>query len=513
MVMAAPSSLKAFTYQNFRGMNRTSDRLNMSPEFAYDIQNGYIKRDIKSGLGVIRQRDGVTKLNSVSFTNACKYIFEPKWNGGGTDVFIREGTRWAKFNGTDTFTDLDTGRGSGVRGMAVMFGNEVIMVDGGIPRKCTAAYAVSNLSSDANMPQDSTAVHVHQHKVWLNSTTNPMKAYCSKTDNANGATAWTGTSDAAVLDFSYILPVGDTLIGFKTFAEKFLVFIFKKHVVIFDCGTDPANFALQQIIPLNCVSGHGVLALGNDLAITSLEGVNSFRSSMANQDLDTDDLSKYIAPLYREILSEVADKGDVSLGFSHNLNHLYVGLPSASRHQILVYSLDIKNFVGRWEGYKCHSFCERQDGTMLVGGDGYVYKMNSGTNDDGAAIAFQYSFPFLYFGDPNRNKAARQFEGIIKHDAASANFTINFDYWYGVGSASSSTLNKAITLTADIALYRSALYRASYYRASGNTRFQTSDVLGRGKQLAIDIYHSVLNATIEIPYFIVRVKFENEKIR
>jgi hypothetical protein len=505
--------LKSFVYQDFRGMNRLSDRLNMSPEFAWMISNGYIKKDVKTGLGTIKQRAGIAKFNTVDFTNACKYIYEAKWNAGGTDVIIREGTRWAKYDGTDSFDDLDTGRIDGNRGQTVMFGNELIMVDGGTPRKCTSAYAVANLSSDASMPTDASAIHVHQHKVWLNSAANPMKAYYSKTDSANASDSWSATSDAGNLDFSKILPFGDTLIGFATFSSVFLCFVFKKHIIIYTCGTDPTGFTLQQIIPLNCVSTHGIQVVGNDLAICSLEGINGFRSSLTNQDLDVDDLSKYIAPYYRDTIAGLTNKMLISVAFSHKLNHLYIGLPLTSGHKILVYSLDVKNIVGVWSGYNCHSFCERIDGTMLVGGNGYVYTMNSGTNDDGTAISFQYSFPFLYFKDANRNKALRQLEGIISHEASSSSFSLYFDYWYGTGTEVSDAKTSSLSLDADIALYRVALYRVGLYRASGQTRFLNSNLLGRGKQVAIDLYHSVLDASVEIPYLIARVKFEGEKIR
>ena len=482
----------------------------MSPEFAWDILNGYIKKDIKSGLGIIKQRDGVTKFNTVTFTNACKTAFEAKWNSGTKDVIIREGTRWAKYNdATSTFDVMDTGRTDGSKGMAVMFGNELIMVDGGTPRKCTSAYSVSDLSSDASMPADSTAVHVHQHKVWLNSSSNPMKAYYSKTDSANAADSWSAAGDAGNLDFSLILPRGDTLLGFATFAEVFLVFIFKRYAVVYTCGSDPSGFTLQQIIPLNCISPYGIQQVGNDLAVCSLEGVNSFRSSLANQDLDVDDLTKYIAPLYRALISAVTDKTDISMGFSHNLNHLYVGIPSPSAHQILVYSLDIKNFVGRWQGYKCYCFCEREDGTMLVGGDGYLYKMNDGSDDDGSAISFQYSFPYLYFDSADINKAPRQVEGLIKHES---DLTLYMDYWYDTNVYSANKLTKSLTLNASSSLYRSSYYRTAYYRATGNTRFLTSDIVGRGKQMAIDIRHSTSGANVEIPYLIIRVAKESRRV-
>lgn len=505
--------LTSFTFNNFRGLNKLSSRLNMSPEFAWDIRNAYIKKDIKSGLGVITQREGNTKFNTVAFSGKCRFIYEPKWFGGGTDVVIRQDDGWYKFDGVNTFTALDSGRTSDVRGQAVMFGNQLIMADGGKLRKCTSGYTVSDLSADANMPTDSNAVHVHQHKVWTNSAANPMKAYCCKSDSATGATDWTGTSDAATLDFSRILPDGDTLIGFATFSQVYLVFIFQRYIVIFNCGTDPSAFSIQQVVPVDCLSWHTTIQIGNDFAFASLSGVNSLKSAIVNQQLDTDDLSKYIGPYYRDLLSQISDYSTISSGFCSALNHMYVCVPLSGSHTILVYSLDIKNFVGIWNGFDAYSFCERRDGTMLAGGNGYVKIINNGSDDDGTAIAFQYSFPFIYFNDPNRNKAVREFEGIISHQAQSSDFSLNFNYWYGTGNEHQAALTKSINLSANVSLYRQALYRSSYYRASGNTRYLVRGVLGRGKQMALDIYHSVKGAIVEIPYIIVRCKFEGSKIR
>ena len=243
--------METLILNNFRGMNRLSDKLNMSQEFAWMIANGYIEKDIKSGMGKIRQRLGVTKFNTVAFDNECKTIYEPKWSAGGTDVLIREGTRWALFDGVNTFNDLDTERTDGVRGQCAMFANELIMVDGGKARKCNASYSVANLSADAAMPSKSDAVHVHQHKVWLNNLDYPMRAHYCKSDSANASDSWSATGDAGYLDFTNMLPSGDRLIGFKTFAQALLIFIFEKHVIVYSCGTDPSEFSLQQIIPLN----------------------------------------------------------------------------------------------------------------------------------------------------------------------------------------------------------------------------------------------------------------------
>jgi len=503
--------LKDIILNEFKGMNRLSSRLNMPKEYAWDISNGYIKKDSGSGLSSIVQRGGIAKFNTVTFTNACKYIFEAKWYAGGTDIIIREGTRWAKFDGTDTFDDLDTGRTDGVRGKAVMFANEMIMTDGGTPRKCTAGYVVSDLSADASMPTDSTSCHVHDHKVWLNSTANPMKAYYSKSDSANAADSWSAADDAGYLDFSHILPNGDTLLGFDTFGENFLIFKFTKFVVVYVAGTDPTAFAIQQIIPLNCVSDHGVKQVGNDLAVTSLEGINSFRSSLTNQDLDLDDLSKHISPLYRELIAGVSDKKNISVEYSHSLNHLYIGLPTTD-HTILVYSPEIKNFIGRWTGYKCYDFCERIDGTMLVAGDGYIYTMNTGNQDDGEAISFSYDFPALYFKDGGYNCSVRQLEGVVNHENSP---TLGMSYGYITSNlddikspVSTSFISEGVEWDSDEAIWDEAAWAGSSAQ-----RFLNSNFVGRGKGFLLTLSNTVDTSTIEIQYLILRYKREGIKIR
>ena len=421
---------------------------------------------------------------------------------------IREGTRWAKWDTVDTFDDLDTGRTDGARGMCAMFGNQLIMVDGGVPRKCTSAYVISNLSADAAMPTDSSAVHVHQHKVWLNSDAEPMKAYYSKTDSANAADSFSAANDAGYLDFSKILPTGDKLIGFYTFANVLLVFVFKRYAIMYLCGTDPTEFALQQIIPLNFISGHAIQQIGNDLALASQEGVNSFRSSITNQDLDIDDLSKYIAPLYREYISPLADKTVVSFGFSHLLNHLYCCIPG-TEHTILVYSLDIQNFVGVWTGYKCYSICERVDGTMLIGGDGYVYTMNSGDSDDGTAIDFRYEFPALYAKDASNNKAFRQIEGLARHDNSPL-LTLTYSYDTNLSDNLSPV---QIQFTSTGGLWDESTWDTTAWAGGNIERFIDSSIVGRGKQFIPTISNTVLYSNIEIPYFIFWFKKEGRKIR
>lgn len=494
-------AFKFFTFAKHKGLNRVAAPHNMSPEYAYDLLNCYVNKD-----GAITQRNGIAKKNTTVISGSPKVrtIFEAGWNSLARDIIVRAGTAWRKYNsGMGVFDDLDTGRTDDAIGDAVMFDNELIMVDGGTPRKCVSTYTVSDLGGSP--PSDPTAVHVHQHKVWMNSVSNPMKAYYSKTDDAEN---WTAAGDAGSLDFTRILPQGDTLIGFATFAEAFLVFIFKQHLVIYTAGTDPAQFSIQQIIDIGAFSNQSVLQVANDLVFPTYSGIRSIKSSLANQKLDLNDLSALISPLYRTYADSITNKTTIAGVYYNKLNHYYLCFPLSSGHTILVYSPDVKNVVGRYTGITAYSFMQAEDGTLYCGGDGYVYTMDSSSDDDGAAIEFRWKMPFLYFDNPIRYKAPRELEILVQH---ASNITLKFDYWYGLTALESDRITKSLSLTGNAAFYREALYRASYYRASGKSLVRTQDLKGRGKMMQCEIWHNTNGAQVTIPYFTLGVAMEGIK--
>jgi hypothetical protein len=513
--MAYSSVLKESIFQDFYGMNRRSDRLNSNPLFYWDLLNGYIKKDLKKGMGVIVQRDGTSKYNTAQLGSdygsikKVRNIYETKWNGGGTDIIIRAGTAWGKFDGVDTFAAFDTGRSDDVVGQCVMFKNELLYVDGGIPRKLTAAYVVSNLSADGNMPQDSTAIWVHRDKVWLNSSANTMTAYFSKTNSANAATSWTGSTDAGTIDLSTVLPTGDTLVGFRTYGSQdsgLIALICSKYTAIYKAGANAYDFTFVQYFPTTCVSINAAEYIGNQIVYPSQNTFTSLQASTASDNLDTGTLSEWIDPLYRDLVSQVTDTEYITGCFDRRLNLYYLNFPITNNFQTLIYSVDVKNFVGRWTfPFETYSFCHRRNGVTLVGGDGYVYTMNTGSNDDGAAIEWKIAFPALYFGNPSRYKAPREFEGLLQN---SATMTLYIDYWYGLTSTDADRITEEITLEASASYWDEASWDAAYWDAGGNVLYRTASLLGRGRLMFFEIRHNTLDAKITIPWFIIRYLLE-----
>ena len=578
--------MKQEIFQNFRGLNRTSDRLNSPPDFCYDILNGYVKKDVKSNQGVIQQRDGIAKFNSVVLnaddygilvdsgtcdtntanhliqagqnfittvkvgmavknttdgtygyvtavnsntdltlaTDLCpdgdeayeiytlkvRLIFETKWAGLSTDIIIRAGSAWGKFDGTNTFNSILTGRAEDALGQCAMFKDELIMVDGGIPQKMTAGYVVSALSADADMPQDSDAVWVHRDKVWLNSQAAPMTAYFCTTNSANGAASWSGATDAGTIDLSTVLPVGDRIRGFRTYGgadSGMIAIICDKYTVIYVAGANVYTFSLLQYFLTTCLSINSLAYMGNDIVYPSRDNFTSLIASVSNNQLEVKPLSNYIVNLWRELVRLTSTDTDYISGvFSHKLNHYYITFPISGNYQTLVYSADIGNFVGRWTyPYELYSWAERNSGVILAGGDGFVYTMNTGTTDDSTAISFKMAMPALYFGDAVNYKKPVELEALVQ---ASTTLDLNIDYWYGLSTLVSDKTTKTITITSSASLWDVALWDVSYWDTQGNALVKTSDLMGRGKLMFIEFRQSTSGSQVTIFWF--RIGYQKE---
>ena len=507
--------LEERVFQEFKGMNRRSSRLNMDPSFYFDLLNGYLYKDVESGLGFINQRAGCSKLNTVALsgygTNTqIRTIYEAIWNGGGKDVIIKAGSAWGKWDGVNSFPTLCTGRPDGSVGQCVMFQNNLILADGGIMQQVSPAYAVSALSADPAMPQDSTAVWVHCDKVWANSTANPLYAYYCDTNNATTSTAWSDTGNAGYLDLSTVLPVGDKILGYRTMGgttNMILVIQTTQFLVLYLAGADPTQFVLLKIIKCDSLSNQAISQIGTDLIYATRKDVTSIFNAYQNNDLEINAISQWIDPYYRDQVAQLTDPTtQMSAVFDNTLNLWYLTLGITNNYQTFVYSVDVQNFVGRYTyPFNIYSWASRQDGTIYSGSDNYVYVMNSGTNDDSTAISFKLAMPYLYLSLPNRYKKIVEFEIFMQ---ATASLTLYLDYWYGLTSLATDKQTKAISITTSASLWNVAPWNTSYWNQQGNQLYNEPGILGRGRGVFIELRHSTLDAVLSIPWFTLRYNIE-----
>lgn len=213
-----------------------------------------------------------------------------------------------------------------------------------------------------------------------------------------------------------------------------------------------------------------------------------------------------IDPYWRTLVSQVTDTTQIQGCYDKTLGLFYVLFPIANNYQILVYSHDIKNFVGRFTyPFNVFSFRYRLSGQMLIGSDGYVYKMNNGTDDSGTAVPWSFKMPGLYFGTPSRNKKPQEFESLLQ---STTDMTFYVDYYFGLNTIQSGFLSIPISLTTTSNQWDVSLWDVSYWDQSGNTIFRTCDFLGRGRVMFLELRHATLNSKISFPWFIIRYVME-----
>jgi hypothetical protein len=341
-----------------------------------------------------------------------------------------------------------------------------------------------------------------------------MIAYFCTTNSANGADSWSGSTDAGTINLSTVLPEGDRIRGFRTYGgldSGLIAIICDKYTVIYSAGSNVYDFTFVQYFPTTCLSVGACVYVGSDIVYPSRNELTSLFSSQTNMQLETRPLSNYINNLWRDYVSRVTDLTQISGVFDHKLNHYCITFPITGSYQTLIWSADIKNFVGRWTyPFEIYSWCERLDGTILTGSDGYVYTMNTGTDDDGTAISFKASMPALYFGDASRYKKPIDFEALFYTESADP--SINLDYWFGgVGTFTVDKITKTIALAEGSVLYYwdESYWDASYWAdVSASYLYRTSDILGRGRFMILEISHSTLDAILTINYFKIGYSLE-----
>ena len=386
-VQAVPTPV-SFTIDRPLGLMRRASRQNLEQRyvrrkggsisvetFLWDLKNGYIARG-KQGGWTIKQRQGITKFNSVQKGTAEKFrgLFEVDF-GGTKYVLARTGTSWSQYDEVDSFDDITgaTGRGSDPASCAVSQANDssgnriYVLADGGALLKFGSALTAAALGGTP-LATSVDAVHLHQHHLWYNDLDNPMSAHYAASDNAENHTK---TGDAGTLKLNETLPFQDTLIGFVTIAEVYLAFIFRNHTVIYYAGTEPAEFTLQQIVNVSCISNRGIIQpKKSDVILSSDEGLNSLRSAIVHQATELDDLTLNVADLYDTFRGAVgaANLKQICGAWYPKLNHAYLSFPSADDPQILVYDPSIDEIVGRYQDIAAYSWLLREGGVLLMGG-------------------------------------------------------------------------------------------------------------------------------------------------
>lgn len=464
------------TIAQHKGLNRFASALNMSPDWLWTIQNGFIDKENN-----IQQRSGIAKFNTdaITGTPSILYMKEVQFPNGNTYMICRAGTAWWKEDGDAVWDSLDGSRTNGAQGQAVVFNNLLIMVDGGAPRKCDLSG--NSFGTPAGLggtcPTDATAVHVHNGHVIMNDP-GTMDVYISALNNAEN---YTTANDALTLAMKYVFPTSDTIVGFASLGEDLLLIMGKQYIAVYSAPADTVNWSLQgTVIPTGAITRLASLThpQSGALFVPGIESINLFTGA-GNYPQDP---ILAVAPYYRTLISQATSTNWTYINgcFNRTLNHYYVSIPNATTPIILVYSFDLQGIVGWFVGYTAWSMAERQNGTVIIGGaSGRAYTMNSGTSDDGTAITFVITTPYYYLDSPENYKVCRRLESVFEHTAA---FTLLTDYSWDTQGAMTQT-SKSIAAPGTI----------------GRTTNREEGIKGRGRSLQVQLTNATKDTIINIP--------------
>lgn len=504
-----PRALQEEVFNQHLGINRLADRLSQPPGYFYTLRNCFVTKQ-----NYVQQRNGTLKLTTTPLTGSPKIrkLFEYENNSGGRTIIGRGGTRWARFDGVNSWIDLDTGRASDAYGQACQFLGYLIMADGGKLRYSDASWSVANVDN-TYLPANSSTCHTHNFRLVTNDDANPLMVYLSEVGilSFNTTAGHTGTT----LDLSAVVPVGDKILGYSTYLSTYLVIWMRKHIVVYNVPTTNANIALQQVIKIGCISYNGVINPDSgDIMFPSESGYKSFVQSFNTTSiLDVKDETALMGPYYRSAIATLSDARDISGVYYSGLNHSYFTFPFASAMEIWALSDDLKNITegkGNVAGYfteiTAYSFLQTANRNLYFGDNaGNLWQMDTGTDDNGSAILMEAAKTALTFGASSNYKRLKEFEALFE---ATKTLTLTLTYDYSTTGLTSGALTKTATVTTQTSLWDVSLWDVSYWDASGDLLYRTRDLLGRGKLVNMKISHNTLGAQLRFPYWIMRFFME-----
>jgi hypothetical protein len=266
--------------------------------------------------------------------------------------------------------------------------------------------------------------------------------------------------------------VGDKLKGLATFRDT--LYIFCENSIHKLVGNTSADF---QVVPvtkqIGCQSHDTIQEIGGDLLFLGPDGFRSIAATERIGDISISLMSRLIQPFVRDnILSLSEDK--------------YVSFPirKKSQYRCLVNtaataSTDTVGVIGKLEvtdtvnyawsttqgihAYSGHSAYINDDELIIIGSPstGYIYRMESGSDFDGANIPYAYESPAFTFEDATLRKVLYKLD-MYTQITGNVDLSLNIVYNY---NNTDTHQPPVITLAGagNFSTYGSAVYDTSVY--------------------------------------------------
>ena len=452
------------------GLNTKDSESSMEPTDAVIMENWF------PGQGSVSTRKGFTEY-ATGLTDYVETLME--YNANSTRKFIcANGTTLNDVTDAAAITSVGTGF-TNARWQWVNFNAYLIMVNGAdTPQTFDGTtLAASSISGSGLTPSQLNGINVHKNRVYV--------------WDSNAQDVWYGATNAiggtfTKFQLSRVAPFGGNLISMMTWnldggagVDDYAVFLMSSGDVLLYSGSDPATWALLGTYKIGRpIAIRGAKKIAGDIVIITDQDFVFFSEVFKNDGAVTQK-GKLSGAAISAVNSYASNYGwEVAL--YPKGGWLLINVPVATNttyHQYIVNT--ITGASCKFTGMNASTW-GMFNNDLYFGGNGKIFKADTGFNDNGADIVCDVQAAYNNLGSP-QEKTVNSYRNTIKLDgSAVVNSIVNFDYGRGLTSQNTST-------TASGSFWDVAVWDVAMWSPEGLTRNELIYSSGQGVDLGMRI--------------------------
>lgn len=224
-----------------------------------------------------------------------------------------------------------------------------------------------------------------------------------------------GSGTAGTLDTTSVWPKGGDTITALASHNNFLFIFGYRNILVYQGANSPSTMTLYDTITgIGCIARDSVVETGTDVIFLSETGVRSILRTIQEKSAPLRDISKNVR---NDLMSAVASetKANIKSVYNPREGFYLLTLPTLKS----VYCFDMKTALPdgsaratTWDSMEPQSFCQKSDGTMLIGKAGYIGTY-TGYQDNGSSYRFQYFTNHTDLGAPSVTSILKRLSTVV----------------------------------------------------------------------------------------------------
>lgn len=376
--------------------------------------------------------------------------------------------------------------------------DKVVFVDG---TNYPAVYNTSGNSMAFMTSSNSTDVSGAEHVAIFKNT-----AFYAK-GNVVYFTAPLTVDDFSAANGAGSISVGHDITGLTIFRDQLI--IFTTDTIQRLTGNTSADFNLSPITNrIGCINGDTIQEVGGDVIYLAPDGIRLLSATDRIGDFGLDIASDSI---HKDATSFLNTSDIFSSMILRDKSQYRIFAYVASERNAVAKGLIATKFIAQgssgisWattKGIRAYVADSRyagdQETAMFANDDGYVYKMETGSNFDGSNIEAIYESPFMPINDPQMRKTFYKMT-LYATPTGSTSIDLNIKYDFDSNSTIQPPTQSIASTGTSVFLYgsSSAVYNTATYGGELDKIYNTN-LIGSAKTIAIRIEENSTNPTFTL---------------